>query len=954
LPVKPWEIGTNVQRGKIRTVCAVCHRMNWHSAAPLVDFCRHCGHPLVDAQEIEHIVQVPPPPPAPRPPTPPTGVMASLGLGREYRDHRRAQADFAAGQKRYEDASKNWREQAFAIRERVVAESIWSDFHRRLPPDAVERMTGIEFEGFLCQVFAKMGYSVRTTPASGDQGGDLILTGPATKESVVVQAKRSARPVSNRAVQEVIGAMAYYGCSAGIVVTNGEFTSAALSLAAREKRLAMWDGSKLAAVYAENFPTSPLPFDRTSYEHLIERLRRNPRRATAKSLSGRWQDQAATEAQVALLWRKAPDYKAQFKNWRALFAFAIDQHRKGDEAWSKGGISLRLDRLVRGEPAEWDRKKGAMKLDLGPMAVAAREQPLAGATVGGRSHDSWSSCAGKPVEPACAEALAGWDRLLAANPEDCHALRGKGLALQGLGRFEEALQAFDAALTVDSADPVVWHHKGRALEVLGRSEEALKALHAALTLDPTYAAALRAKGVVLSGLGRFVEASQAFDDALAEPTDAVECYMKGLALLGSGRLEEALKAFEAALTITPNDTKAWYGKGYTLQRLGRLEESLTAYDGALATDSDYAAASQNKAAIFDSLNRDQEALAAYDHALSIDPGSAECWSGKGWVLCRLNRDGDAVAAFDQALSINAIGNHRGWAAKGFALRRCGRYVEALAAYERTLAIEPVQIEYLRERGILLAILKRSEEALTALDQALAKSPEDKEAWWWKGMVFIGTNPKEAFDAFQRSAEIGGREWETWSALGGFLMGFDHPIHVSEAYQRALASCERRLAQNPNDSEVWRAKGQTLAEMDRHTQALEAFERALSIDPEDAEAWLHKGNALEKLGRVYEALTAYEHVATVDPETGHASLTYAYAKLEQGTIFQRLGYHEQALKAYDLALAIRPYCATTWFNKATVLEAAGRTHEALEAYEHVLSINPDHAEAISKKTALLQN
>jgi HJR/Mrr/RecB family endonuclease len=64
-------------------------------------------------------------------------------------------------------------------------------------------MTGIEVEGFPRQLFATIGYAVQTTAASGDQGFDLVLTDP-TSHRVVVQAKRSSRPVSNRAVQEVL------------------------------------------------------------------------------------------------------------------------------------------------------------------------------------------------------------------------------------------------------------------------------------------------------------------------------------------------------------------------------------------------------------------------------------------------------------------------------------------------------------------------------------------------------------------------------------------------------------------------------------------------------------------------------------------------------------------------------------------------------------------------------
>ena len=490
MPSKPFDSGANDRRGKVRTVCAVCHRINWRTSAPLVEFCKHCGHPLVDADEIEHLVNLPPAPPAPRPPRQPTGILTSLRLGREYQEYRTAEADFAADQKRYDDAFRNWREQAFTVREAVVAESIWAAYHKRVPPEDVERMTGTEFEDFLGQLFAKMGYSVRNTPATGDQGGDLILTEPASNRRVVVQAKRSGRPVGNRAVQEVLGAIAYYGCSAGIVITNGDFTAAALSLAAKEKRLEMWNGSKLASAYAASFPTSPVAFDRTAYQQLIERLKRNPGRATARSLNGRWQDQAPTEAQVALLWKKDSDCRPQFRNWRGLFAFAIERHRNGDEAWSRGGLSLRLEQVVCGAATAWEHNKVGMKPRPDLKPVGDSSQSVTDSSVDDRSRVGPTNQPGVAVESAAAtDALAVWDQMLAANPVDPQALRGKGIALQVLGRFEEALPLFDAALAAVPTDAVGWHQKARALQVLGRSEEALRALNEALAINPLYTAA---------------------------------------------------------------------------------------------------------------------------------------------------------------------------------------------------------------------------------------------------------------------------------------------------------------------------------------------------------------------------------------------------------------------------------------------------------------------------------
>jgi len=90
-------------------------------------------------------------------------------------------------------------------------------------------MRGTDFEGFLSRVFETLGYQVRLTKASGDQGADLLVSGKGRK--IAVQAKGYADSVGNHAVMEVIASMAFYGCDSCVVITNSRFTRTAVQLA---------------------------------------------------------------------------------------------------------------------------------------------------------------------------------------------------------------------------------------------------------------------------------------------------------------------------------------------------------------------------------------------------------------------------------------------------------------------------------------------------------------------------------------------------------------------------------------------------------------------------------------------------------------------------------------------------------------------------------------------------
>lgn len=108
--------------------------------------------------------------------------------------------------------------------------------------EEIDSMSGIEFEKRLEIMFKDLGYRVKRTPPSGDFGADLVLENKIGK--TVVQAKRHSKPIGVKAVQEVIGSMAFYKATNAIVVTNSTFTPQAHKLA-QCNGVELWDRDKL-------------------------------------------------------------------------------------------------------------------------------------------------------------------------------------------------------------------------------------------------------------------------------------------------------------------------------------------------------------------------------------------------------------------------------------------------------------------------------------------------------------------------------------------------------------------------------------------------------------------------------------------------------------------------------------------------------------------------------------
>lgn len=120
----------------------------------------------------------------------------------------------------------NWVEFIYQEIENVIAGGPEPGFS--LPSG--QREVGLEYETYCMQLLQQTGWHVVKTPASGDQGVDLIATNQSGL-SVCIQCKCYSKPVGNAAVQEVCAGKSYYSVAHAAVVSNSGFTKSAVDLA---------------------------------------------------------------------------------------------------------------------------------------------------------------------------------------------------------------------------------------------------------------------------------------------------------------------------------------------------------------------------------------------------------------------------------------------------------------------------------------------------------------------------------------------------------------------------------------------------------------------------------------------------------------------------------------------------------------------------------------------------
>lgn len=227
-------------------------------------------------------------------------------------------------------------------------------------------------------------------------------------------------------------------------------------------------------------------------------------------------------------------------------------------------------------------------------------------------------------------------------------------------------------------------------------------------------------------LGQPAKAEEALRRALASEVRQPALYSNlGMALASQGRHEEAVEAYRNAVAADPRHATAQNNLGNSLKTLGRQDEALAAYRAAVAIEPDYPDAWNNLGLLLAHLGSRAEAREAYDQALRRKPDHAAAHNNLGNLLADTGDLAGAKACYERALAIAPdysdahynLGNMH---------KRQGRTAEAGAAYARAQA-QGGRADARTEQGKTLALVGRYDEALAALDAALAIDPADPAA-----------------------------------------------------------------------------------------------------------------------------------------------------------------------------------------------------------------------------------
>ncbi len=102
--------------------------------------------------------------------------------------------------------------------------------------------------------------------------------------------------------------------------------------------------------------------------------------------------------------------------------------------------------------------------------------------------------------------------------------------------------------------------------------------------------------------------------------------------------------------------------------------------------------------------------------------------------------------------------------------------------------------------------------------------------------------------------------------------------LMERSDEAMASYERALRLQPDNTRALKGRGLLLWKSHRRAEALASYERLLQLEPDYVDGWIMKGAALNHLGRNDEAIASYRKALEFENTTQPDKIRYVLAAL----------------------------------------------------------------------------
>lgn len=345
---------------------------------------------------------------------------------------------------------------------------------------------------------------------------------------------------------------------------------------------------------------------------------------------------------------------------------------------------------------------------------------------------------------------------------------------------------------------------------------------------------------------------------------ATDNRLKGMALLNRSRVycslqlvEQSIEDLEAAKLLIPDHAEVYVDLGYVYNKAKRFDEAIRVLKKAQELNPDAVSSYMHEAFALNGLQKYGEAIEAARKALAIDPSSRAAQR----LMAYASEQQTEPMADDEPAPVVAttddISEDSAIIAAQMYIRR-GQYQLALSILTNALQKTGSSDRLHREKGRVLKLLGRLDEAADQLKQAIQYGSDYWENYYEYGCIFLaGKRFDEAVDPFERALSLKPDNVDALAHIG-FVLG------RNDRQESALAAYNDILEREPDHSGTLMNRGYLYNKLNRREEALADYEKATTIDPSNAEAWAQKGYTLVGLGKLDEALRSTQKSLEIKP------------------------------------------------------------------------------------------
>jgi tetratricopeptide (TPR) repeat protein len=186
-------------------------------------------------------------------------------------------------------------------------------------------------------------------------------------------------------------------------------------------------------------------------------------------------------------------------------------------------------------------------------------------------------------------------------------------------------------------------------------------------------------------------------------------------------------------------------------------------------------------------------------------------------------------------------------------------------------------------------------------------------------------------------------WEDWLPSDRTLLpGFE--LWRSGELSGALRFFEEFLSDYPDDAAALRGYASVLWTQGRFDGALQFFQKAVRVDCWNPMHWSNLGLMFRELNRRPQAIRAFEVAVALDP-------CYEPAYNEWANVLFDEGRYADALALYEMALSMNSSRAVVHHNRGVCLRFMGDTDAAVSSFRKALEFDPTYSHTIQELLGL---